>query len=43
MLKFGTKNALFWYFCARIPKKVLSYLKSAPLKIAKSLSNNENV
>ena len=30
MPKFGTKNALFEYFWARIKKKLLSYLKSAP-------------
>ena len=30
IFKFGTKNALFWCFCAGIWKKLLSYLKSAP-------------
>ena len=30
MLKFGNKNVLFGYFRARIGKKLLSYLKSAP-------------
>ena len=30
MPKLWTKNALFGYFQARILKKVLSYLKSAP-------------
>ena len=28
--KFGTKNALYGYFWARIVKKLLSYLKSTP-------------
>ena len=30
MLQFGTKSALFAYFLAKIFKKLLSYLKSAP-------------
>ena len=34
MAKFGTKNALFWYFWARIFKKLLSYLKSAPSNLS---------
>ena len=31
MPKFGTKNAFFGYFWARILKKLLYYRKSAPL------------
>ena len=34
MLKFGTKNALFGYFWARILKKLLPYLKSAPSNLS---------
>ena len=34
MPKFGTKNTLFGYFWARIFKKLLSYLKSAPLNLS---------
>ena len=35
MPKFGIKNALFGYFWARIFKKILSYLKSAPSNLSK--------
>ena len=35
MPKFGSKNALFGYFWARILKKLLSDLKSAPLNLSK--------
>ena len=44
MPKFGTKNALFGYFSARIfNKKLLSYLKSTPLNLpnCKISRNNE--
>ena len=43
--KFGTKNALFRYFWARIFKKLLSYLTSAPsnLSICKILRKNNFV
>ena len=44
MPKFGTKNALFGYFWARIfNKKLLSYLKSTPLNLpnGKISRNNE--
>ena len=34
MLKFGTKSALFGYFWARIRKKLLPYLKSAPSNLS---------
>ena len=34
MSKFGTKNALFGYFWARISKKLLPYLKSAPSNLS---------
>ena len=34
MPKFGTKSALFGYFWARIRKKLLSYLKSAPSNLS---------
>ena len=45
MPKFGTKNTLFGYFWARIFKKLLSYLKSAPLNlcICKISKKNKNV
>ena len=33
--KFGTRDALFGYFWAKILKKLLSYLKSAPLNLSK--------
>ena len=36
--KFGIKNALFGYFWARILKKLLSYLKSAPSNLYDSKS-----
>ena len=54
MLKFGIKNDLFEYFWPKMPyldifgleflKKLLSYLKSAPLNLpnCKILWNNEN-
>ena len=54
MLKFGTKNALYEYFWPKTPylgifgqelkKKLMSYLKSAPLSLSncKILWNNEN-
>ena len=34
MPKSGTKNALYEYFWARILKKLLSYLKSAPTNVS---------
>ena len=34
MAKFGTKSILFWYFWARVLKKLLSYLKSAPSNLS---------
>ena len=34
MPTFGTKNVLFGYFRARILKKLLSYLKSAPSNLS---------
>ena len=34
MLNFGAESALVSYFCARILKKLLPYLKSAPLKLS---------
>ena len=36
MPKFETKNALFGYFWARIKKKLLLYLKSAPSNFSNS-------
>ena len=44
MPKFGTKNALFGYFWARIFIKLLSYLKSAPSNLynCKILQRNKN-
>ena len=38
MSKFGTKNALFGYFWARISKILLSYLKSAPSQFVENES-----
>ena len=44
MPKFGTKNALFGHSWAWISKKLLSYLKSAPLKFAllQNFAKNKN-
>ena len=44
MPKFGTKNASCGYFWARILKKLLSYLKSAPSNLSncKILRKNKN-
>ena len=45
MSKFGTKNALFWYFWARILKKLLPYLKSVPSNLShcKILQKNPKI
>ena len=45
MLNFGAESALVSYFWARILKKLLSYLKSAPLKLfnCKILQKNQKI
>ena len=44
MPKFGTTNAIFWYFWAKILKKLLSHLKSSSsnLSIGKTSRKNNN-